>query len=98
MATGLFGNLFGDRGSVSAALGEDLRHDQGLQFIVRQRKHMAATPLDPTLLRHRAISESVWQRLKHPRHRSVTNFFIDLLAGLVAYCLHPLKPSFPLPA
>jgi len=107
MVARLFGKLFGDRGYVSAALGEDLRHDHGIQFIVRPRKNMAAPPLDPTdaaLLRHRAVIESVWQRLKqgcqieHTRHRSVANFFVNLLAGLVAYCLQPIKPSFPLPA
>jgi hypothetical protein len=107
MVARLFGKLFGDRGYVSAALGEELRQAHGLQVIVRPRKNMAAPSLDPTdasLLRHRAVIESVWQRLKHgcqiehTRHRSVANFVVNLLAGLVAYCLQPIKPSFPLPA
>ena len=51
-----------------------------------------------------AASRPVWQRLKqgcqidHTRHRSVANFFVNLLADLVAYCLQPTKPSFPVPA
>jgi hypothetical protein len=35
---------------------------------------------------------------KHTRHRSVANFLGNLIAGLVAYFLKPLKPLFPLPA
>lgn len=107
MVERLFGKLFGDRGYVSAALDEELHHAHGLQVIVRPRKNMAPPSLDPTdaaLLRHRAIIESVWQRLKqgcqieHTRHRSVANFVVNLLAGLIAYCIQPIKPSFPLPA
>jgi len=107
MLTGVFGKLFGDRGYVSTALQEDVRRDFGVHLIARPRKNMVGTPLDPTdqaLLRHRAVIESVWQQLKqvcqieHTRHRSVGNFLVNLVAGLVAYCLKPLKPSFPLPA
>lgn len=107
MLAGLFGKLFGDRGYVSASLAEDARRDYGIHLIARPRKNMAAPPLDATdqaLLRHRAVIESVWQQLKaecqieHTRHRSVANFLVNLVAGLIAYCLKPLKPSFPLPA
>ncbi|MBA3826569.1 MAG: hypothetical protein H0X24_22045 [Ktedonobacterales bacterium] len=45
-----------------AGLGDDVRHNHGLQFVVRIHKNMAAPPLDPTnaaLLRHRAVIESV---------------------------------------
>ncbi|MEM8677693.1 MAG: transposase, partial [Cyanobacteria bacterium P01_G01_bin.67] len=51
------------------------------------------------LLRKRAIVESVIEQLKHisqiehSRHRSPTNFVVNLLAGLIAYCHRPQKPS-----
>ena len=107
MVCGLFGKVFGDRGYVSAPLQEQVRQESGIHLIARPRQNMTAPPLDPAdqaLLRHRAIIESVWQQLKHDcqiehtRHRSVANFLVNLVAALVAYCLKPLKPSFPLPA
>ena len=51
------------------------------------------------LLRRRAVVESVFDQLKHllqiehTRHRSPTNFAVNLLAGLVAYCHQPNTPS-----
>ena len=107
MLAGLFGKLFGDRGYVSAALAEEAHDRYGVHFIARSRKKMAPPLLDATdqaLLRHRAVIESVWQQLKaecqieHTRHRSVGNFLVNLVSGLVAYCLKPLKPSFLLSA
>mgnify|MGYP005839416283 CR=1 FL=1 len=47
----------------------------------------------------RAIIETVIDQLKnisqieHSRHRSVTNFFVNVLCGLIAYCRRPSKPS-----
>ncbi|MGZ3638946.1 MAG: transposase, partial [Ktedonobacterales bacterium] len=49
-----------------------------------------------------AIIESVNDQLKnicqieHPRHRSPYNFLVHLLAGLIAYCHQPKKPSLHL--
>ena len=54
---------------------------------------------DKLLLRKRAIIESVNDQLKnicqieHSRHRSPYNFPVHLLAGLIAYCHQPKKPS-----
>ncbi|WP_274691348.1 transposase [Spartinivicinus poritis] len=54
---------------------------------------------DKLLLRKRAIIESVNDQLKnisqieHSRHRSPKGFVINLLCGLIAYCLQPKKPS-----
>jgi hypothetical protein len=51
------------------------------------------------LLRKRGMIESVIDCLKnecqiqHTRHRSAANAFTHLLAGLVAYCHLPSKPS-----
>jgi transposase len=101
----LFGKLFGDRGYISQALAEQLLTTQGLVMITKIRKNMrerllAAT--DKLLLRKRAIIESINDQLKnisqieHTRHRSPYNFLAHLLAGLVAYCHQPKKPSLHL--
>ena len=55
--------------------------------------------MDKLLLRKRAIIESVIDQLKnisqieHARHRSPINAFINIIAGLIAYCHQPKKPS-----
>lgn len=101
----LFGKLFGDRGYISQALAEQLLVTQGLVFITKRRKNMRAQTLQATdrlLLRKRAIIESVNDQLKnicqieHTRHRSPYNFLVHLLAGLIAYCHQPKKPSLHL--
>jgi hypothetical protein len=57
---------------------------------------------DKILLRKRAIIESVNDQLKnisqieHTRHRSPVNFFVNLLAGLIAYTYREKKPSLNL--
>jgi len=57
---------------------------------------------DKLLLRKRALIESVNDELKnvcqieHTRHRSPSNFLVHLLAGLIAYCHQPKKPSLHL--
>lgn len=55
--------------------------------------------MDKISLRKRAVIESLKDQLKnicqveHPRHRSVLNFMVNLLAGLVAYTYQEKKPS-----
>lgn len=102
----LFGKLIADRGYISQALYEQLRETFGIQLITRLRKNMKnrLIPLiDKLLLRKRAIIESVLDQLKnisqieHTRHRSSTNCFINIVAGLIAYCHQPKKPSLNLP-
>ena len=52
---------------------------------------------DKLILRKRAIIETVNDELKnvchieHTRHRSVENFAVNLVAGLIAYSLLPKK-------
>lgn len=101
----LFGKLFGDRGYISQALAEHLFTTQGLLLITKLRKNMRERNLaftDKLLLRKRAIIESVNDQLKnicqieHTRHRSPYNFLAHLLAGLIAYCHQPKKPSLHL--
>ena len=54
---------------------------------------------DRILLRRRANIERFIDQLKnisqieHSRHRSVPNFFVNVLCGLIAYCRKPSKLS-----
>ena len=55
---------------------------------------------DKFLLRKCSIIETFNDQLKnisqieHSRHRSPFNFFVNLIAGLVAYTFREKKPSF----
>ena len=98
----LFGKLFGDRGYVSRPLFEQLWQDFQVQLITKLRKNMKnrlMTISDKLLLRKRALIETIIDQLKnisqieHSRHRSPINFFVNVLAGLIAYCLQPKKPA-----
>ena len=57
---------------------------------------------DKILLRRRAVIETVNDQLKnisqveHTRHRSVSNFLVNLLSGLAAYSHQKKKPSLNL--
>ena len=101
----LFGKLIADRGYISQPLFEQLLDTFGVQLITKLRKNMKnrLLPLiDKLLLRKRAIIESVVDQLKnisqieHTRHRSPINCFINIIAGLIAYCHQPKKPSLNL--
>jgi DDE family transposase len=104
LATGLGGQLFGDRGYISQALHDILRNP-GLALFTKIRKNMKNRLLrlwDKLLLRKRVLIETVNDQLKnisqieHTRHRSVTGFMVHLVAGLIAYSHRPKKPSLGL--
>lgn len=105
LAKRLFGTLFGDKGYLSQPLAEQLLVTQGLRLITKLRKKMhnrLLTLSDKLLLRKRAIIETINDQLKnicqieHSRHRSPINFLVHLIAGLIAYCHQPKKPSLRL--
>ena len=98
----LFGNLIADRGYSSQPLFEQLLDTFNVQLITRIKKNMKnrlIPMIDKLLLRRRAIIESVVDQLKnisqieHTRDRSPIHAFIDIIAGLIAYCLQPKKSS-----
>jgi hypothetical protein len=69
---------------------------QGIQLITPLRKNMKPVPrtdFEKAILRRRALIETVFDELKnlcqieHTRHRSVANFVVNLMAGIMAYCL-----------
>ena len=99
----LFGKVFGDKGYISKPLYELLRQTFGVHLVTKLRSNtknqLPMTLADRVLLRKRAIVESVIDQLKnisqieHSRHRSVNNFLVNLLCGLIAYARQPKKPS-----
>jgi hypothetical protein len=101
----LFGKLFGDKGYLSQPLADQLMEDYALELVTKARSNMKAKiqdEFDKFLLRKRAIIESIYDQLKnisqieHTRHRSLVGFMVNLLAGLIAYCHQPKKPSLNL--
>jgi hypothetical protein len=97
-----FGKLFGDKGYLSQPLFEELYRTFGIQLITKLKSNMKNRLMpfsDKLLLRKRAIAETIIDQLKnisqieHSRHRSVTNFLVNVLCGLIAYAHQPVKPS-----
>jgi hypothetical protein len=91
----LFGKVVGDKGYISQPLYGLLRQTLGVQLVTKLRSNsknkLPMELMDRILLRKRAIVESVIDQLKnisqieHSRHRSVANFLVNLLCGLIAY-------------
>jgi hypothetical protein len=101
LAQRLFGKLIGDKGYLSKGLLAWLLQ-QGVELITPIRKNMKPRLVrlnDKLLLRKRVLIETVNDQLKnisqieHSRHRSPANFLVNVLAGLIAYCHQPKKPS-----
>ncbi len=97
----IFGKLFADRGYISQKLFEKLLN-KGITLVTRAKKNMKNKLMDlydRLMLRKRAVIESVNDFLKnicdieHSRHRSVTNFLVNLVSALAAYSFLPKKPS-----
>ncbi len=102
LAKRLRGRLFGDKGYLSQPLTHELLRTRRLRLITHLKRNMANRLLvlhDKVLLRRRALMETVFDQRKHllqiehTRHRSATNFAVNLVAGLIAYCHQPKKPS-----
>jgi hypothetical protein len=100
----LFGKLFGDKGYLSRPLADQLRA-QGVELITRLKKNMKNQLMalaDKLLLRKRSLVETIIDQFKnisqieHTRHRSPINALAHILAGVVAYCFQPKKPSLGL--
>ena len=104
LAQRLFGKLFGDKGYISQPLADQLLA-QNVHLMTGLRKNMKnrlLSLIDKLMLRKRAIIETVIDQLKnisqvaHTRHRSVDNFLVNLVAGLIAYTHQSKKPSLNL--
>lgn len=101
LAKNLWGKLFGDKGYISGTLRNELLL-KNIELITGIRKNMKNKLVllqNMILLRKRSIIETINDQLKnisqieHSRHRSVTNFMINLVGGLIAYSRQPKKPS-----
>lgn len=101
LSKGLLDKLYGDKGYISKALSADLA-EQGVTLVTTRRKNMKPKALaawDRAMLSKRFIIETINDQLKnisqieHSRHRSLHGFMLNLLGGLIAYCLKPEKPS-----
>jgi hypothetical protein len=68
----------------------------------RNMKNILMPLMDKILLRKRSLIETVNDQLKniaqveHTRHRSVLNFAVNLVAGLISYARQPKKPTLRL--
>lgn len=97
----LKGKVYADKGYLSTKLFKNLFF-KGLRLITNIKSNMKnylLPLLDKILLRKRFIIETIFDQLKssmnleHTRHRSQTNFFINIFACLVAYSLKSSKPK-----
>ena len=104
MLKNFIGKVFGDRGYISQKLTELLAADN-VELITTLKKNMKPRVLaafDKLLLRKRSIIETVNDQLKnifdleHSRHRSLTNYMVNIIASLVAYSYQSKKPSLNL--
>ena len=101
MTKEIFGKLFADRDYISQKLFEKLL-EKDITIVTRakkNRKNKLMNLHDKLMLPKRAVIESVNDFLKnicdieHSRHRSVTNFLVNLISALAAYSFLPKKPS-----
>lgn len=97
----LTGKLYADKGYISKKLTTDLKQN-GVDLITTVRRNMKAKALslwDKAMLSRRFIIETINDQLKnisqieHSRHRSPNGFMLNLLGGLIAYCLKESKPT-----
>ena len=76
--------------------------DRGVHIVTGIRTNMKNRLMDvhdKIMLRKRSIIETINDMLKnvaqivHTRHRSISNFIVNLLAGIAAYAFYDTKPS-----
>lgn len=104
LCQGLFGQLFATRAISPIGLTSTLAR-QDLQLITTLKKNMKPVPrteFEKIILRRRSLIETVFDELKnlcqieHTRHRSLFNFLVNLMAGIVACCWSDNKPALNL--
>lgn len=98
------GKVFGDRGHLSKKLQGSLA-EQGVELITTLKKNMkkvTRTAFGQLPLRKRSIIETINDQLKnisgveHTRHRSLTNYMINIVGGLISCSYQEKKPSLNL--
>lgn len=100
----IYGKLVADKGYISKELFNKL-FVNGIQLVTKIKNNMRnclMSVADKVLLRKRALIESTNDELKniaqieHSRHCSVSNFLVNAVAAIAAYCYFPKKPSISL--
>ena len=101
LAKRLYGKLFADKGYISQKLF-DFLFEYGIQLVTGLRVNMKNELIpfyDRMMLRKRYIIETINEMLKntaqivHSHHRSVSNFIMNLISALGAYCFFDNKPK-----
>jgi len=101
LAQYLFGKLFADKGYICKKLFKKLL-EKGVKLVTSIKANMKPQIMEQNesfLLQKRSLIESVINQLKmvfhiqHTRHRSVWNFFVNMLSVLCAYCLYDRKAT-----
>ena len=111
LAQNLWGRLFGDKGYISKSLFQELLEND-VKLITPFKKNMKNKLVElweKFMLRKRALIETVndqlWLRhagyqnisqVVHSRHRSISNFMVNIIAGLIADTWQDKKPSLKL--
>lgn len=104
LCQGLIGYLFAAQGYIGQRLTKAVAK-QDIHLITTLRKNMKPAPrtdFEKALLRRRGLSETVfdeWNKLcqsEHPRHRSIGNFLVNVMAGIVASGWSDHKPTLKL--
>lgn len=95
--------LFGDKGYISK-IAASLKM-KGLHLFTKPRNNMKSkgdlNPEQKYYMKHRGLIESVFDILKsvldieHSRNRSTKNYFVNVLAALVAYTFLDKTPAIP---
>ena len=100
----LSGKLYADKGYIGKKLSEKLA-EKDIDLVTTVRKNMKAKAIslfDRAMLSKRYIIETINDQLKnisqveHSRHRSETGFMLNVISGIVAYCLKEQKPRIKL--
>ena len=101
LTKGLSGDIYADKGYISQKLFKEIYAD-GLRIVTDAKSNMKnyfLTMKDKILLRKRSVIESVFNILKnqmnleHTRHRSPTNFLVNVISCLVSYQFRTNKPK-----
>jgi hypothetical protein len=102
----LYGKLYADKGYIGKKLSETLS-ESGIDLVTTVRKNMKAKAIsifDRAILSKRYIIKAINDPLKnisqveYSRHRSETGFMLNVISGIVDYCLKKQKPRIKLSA
>ncbi|MFK7933492.1 MAG: IS982 family transposase [Saprospiraceae bacterium] len=103
IAENMQGFLFGDKGYISK-IAASLKQ-RGLHLITKLRKNMKKkqqlTPEQKYYMKHRGLIETVFDVMKHTLdiehscNRSTKNYFVNVIAALIAYTFLEQIPCIP---